>query len=85
MESTKKQAWAQAVLDRINATDPDNLTEATLLTRDEVGEAAPTDPFGFLAWLRGDEPADAYESGDAAEDYADHLATEWDLYGPEGE
>lgn len=91
METTSKQnEWARQVIDAINAIvgGSANMNDASMLVRDETGEALPdgvTSPFEFLAALRGDEPADAFENGDTAQDYADQLTTEWDLYGPEGE
>ena len=40
---------------------------------------------GVLEMLRGDEPRDAYTSGDTPEAYVSFLISEWKLFGPEGE
>jgi len=91
METTAAQStWARQVIDAVNATEggPANMMDASMLVRDELGHNLPdsvTEPFEFLAALRGDEPADAFDAGDSAADYASMLTTEWDLYGPEGE
>jgi len=83
----QKNVWAEAVLERIRSTEEgaQHLKDAVQITESESEQAAPKDAWELLAWLRGDEPADAYEAGDPAHDYADFLTTEWDMYGPEGE
>lgn len=86
----KLNAWARAVIDAINTTESgtNDMVDASMLVRDELGHNLPdgaTKPFEFLVALRGDEPADAFDAGDSAQDYASHVTTEWDLYGPEGE
>lgn len=40
---------------------------------------------GGLEALRGDEPYDAWENDDAAQEYVNFLVEEWAIYGPEGE
>jgi len=86
-----KQDWAAAVLAQVNSTaeGAQDLKDATQITEAESQLPAPKDAWDFLAWLRGDEPDDAFAEGkgtpDSAHDYASFLTTEWDLYGPEGE
>lgn len=87
---TNVQQWAGSVMARIFATEggQENWVAALDANAASTGEPIPQDSAGAfeaLEWLRGDEPQDAFDAGESPEDYADHLTTEWDLYGPEGE
>lgn len=95
MDNTAYEQWAAQVVEHIN-TCADHLNPTTGLcdlyldalapVQRETGEPVPATSSGaVLDWLRQDEPRDAFESGDSPVDYATHLLTEWDMYGPEGE
>lgn len=88
MDQTAFESWAMQVITCINA-DSERCSlydDALAHAARETGEPVPaTSSASVLEWLRQDEPQDAFEAGDKAEDYAGFLLTEWDLYGPEGE
>ena len=87
MNVIQQGAWAVAVLAAINSTPEgaQHLKEAVLIVERGSGETAPAQALALLSWMRGDEPADAYEAGDSAHDYAGFLLAEWRIFGPEGE
>lgn len=80
------KSWSEAVVEACRADEERSelFAEACKINAEDNGPT-PSDASALLEWLRGDEPVDAEEGGDTAQDYADFLLTEYDLYGPEGE
>lgn len=81
----KFENWAEKVVIYLRNKNASLFQEAIDCVQEEYDSPGPTAPAEQLAWMRGDEPEEACDNGDSAEEYADFLLAEWDLYGPRGE
>lgn len=80
------KTWSERVVKHLRGGENEKLfQEAIDSVQEEYSSPGPTVPYELLAWMRGDEPEEAFENGDSPEEYADFLVAEWDLYGPRGE
>ncbi len=85
MTNAKYDDWALQVVRALEAGNKSDYHEALNSCSNETGEKPPAAAGESLSWMRGDEPQEAFDHGDPAQEYADFLLCEWDLYGPEGE
>ena len=80
-------AWCIHVVEAIEAED-EEMFKAAIKSCEEESDVPLPEPRtsqAVLEWMRGDEPQDAFDGGDSAQDYADFLLEEWELFGPQGE
>lgn len=75
------EEWAERVVEALRSNSNETLKVA--IADAEAREGDPPDE--LLLWLRGDEPFEAYERGDSADEYALFLGVEWETRGPQSE
>lgn len=86
MATTNVNEWAGQVIAALRTPERNQLfQEAIDLCHDESGEDTPEDGLALLEWMRGDEPQDCFDNDESAQEYADFLYEEWELFGPQGE